>query len=492
MHLKSALRLALPLLLGLLLGPGLAAEASREAVREGLAGRLASRVSAAGLPQGRYGIAVIERGARPRVVYAHGHTLSLKPASVAKVLTAAAALDLLGPAHVFKTLVTARGELEADGTLVGDLVVHGTGDPNLSGRFHDGDATRLLAQFVGAVKEAGIRRVTGSLVLDDGLFDRDYFHPSWKASDRARWYGAGVAGLAFNDGCADLRVRGGKRAGARGTVEASSTLGPWQLESRVTTSPGGRPTVGGVWVRNESALRVQGRIPPKTTYTFSHPVPDPLRFFGGAFLRMLDREHVHVAGGVRVAEDRADRRQGTTSILRYGSALGPTLRVMNQRSQNFYAAMVFKAAGARVQGQGSWATGEQAVGEMLRRRGLDPKGQTRIVDGSGLSLDNRTSAATVARLLTMFEQDLLRGPALYASLAVPGGEGTLRKRLKRGDLPRRLHAKTGTLARSGVHAMAGYVDGKDDTPGYAFAILLNTSKGGRAFIDGIVEEIARP
>ena len=115
-----------------------------------------------------------------------------------------------------------------------------------------------------------------------------------------------------------------------------------------------------------------------------------------------------------------------------------------------------------------------------------------MVDGSGLSLDNRTTAATVARILVVFEEDLLRGPSLYASLAVPGKEGTLRKRLRGATLRERLHAKSGTLSRSGVHAMAGYVDGVKNEPGYAFAILLNTSKGGRALIDDLVREIAKP
>ena len=120
-----------------------------------LANALDARLRKANLEPQRYGVVVLTREARPRIVFARGHTQALIPASTAKVLTAAAALDLLSPCHVFTTTVTARGRLDETGTLHGDLVVHGTGDPNLSGRFHDDRPTYLLEGFALAVEQAG-------------------------------------------------------------------------------------------------------------------------------------------------------------------------------------------------------------------------------------------------------------------------------------------------------------------------------------------------
>jgi len=455
-----------------------------------LAHALETRLAKANLRLDRYGIVVLTREERPAIVFARGHTQALMPASTAKILTAATALDLLAPGHVFRTRVTARGRVDG-GVLHGDLVVHGSGDPNLSGRFHDDRPTYVLETFARAVAAAGIRRVAGSLVLDDGPFDRAYVHPTWTEGDRRRWYGAPVAGLAFNDSCADIVVRGGGREGAPASVVSPSTVGGWGLENKVKTVSTGRPTVGGIWIRGDSVLRVQGTIPKGQSYPFSHPVPDPLRFFAGAFLATLEREGVVVEQGARPARDAADRTPGALEIAQEESPLGTTLEVMNRRSQNFYASLVFKATGARLCGVGSWESGGRAVAEMLRRRGLDPEHETRIVDGSGLSAANRTTAATLARLLHTFDRDLLRGPVLYASLAVPGGDGTLSHRLRTRGLEERLHAKTGTLASRGVHALAGYVDGKDGEPGYTFAILLNGVPGGRELIDDLVVEMAR-
>jgi PBP4 family serine-type D-alanyl-D-alanine carboxypeptidase len=169
---------------------------------------------------------------------------------------------------------------------------------------------------------------------------------------------------------------------------------------------------------------------------------------------------------------------------------------MAKRSQNLYAALVFKACGAAREGRGTWESGSRAIEEALRRRGLSDGGKTVVVDGAGLAPTNRATASTVANLLLSLDADLLRGPLFHDSLAVPGEEGTLDDRLD--DVPSlrgRLHAKTGTLGRRGVHAMAGYVDGEAGRPGRCFAILVNQRawKGdARGLIDGLVRDLAAP
>jgi D-alanyl-D-alanine carboxypeptidase/D-alanyl-D-alanine-endopeptidase (penicillin-binding protein 4) len=467
------------------LGLGARAEAGRVV---DLAAALEARMRRCQVAADRVGIAVLELGKTPRVVFAQGHTQSLPTASVAKLFTAAAALDLLGPGHVFATTLTARGEVDGDGVLHGDLVVHGSGDPNLSGRLFGGAATHVLDRLAGAAREAGIRVVRGALVLDDAPFDRVAFHPDWRAGDRAKWYGAPVGGLSFNDSCVDLVVRGASRPGREAVVDAPATTGAWSLENRVETIASGDTVVHAAWGERD-VLSVVGKAPVRGSYSFSVPVPDPARFFGGAFARSLAAAGVRVEGGVRLARSEEDRRPGR-EVARHATALSTSLRVMNKRSQNFYAGCLFKACGAHLEGEGTWASGERAVAEMLRRRRLADEGRTTIVDGSGLSLKNQAAAATVALLLARFAADPLRGPLLRDSLAVPGEEGTLDDRYLAKDVRGRLRAKTGTLARSGVHALAGYLDGRGAHPGYAFAILVRSGAGARELMDGVVEEIA--
>lgn len=470
------------------------ASVAGEAAPVALAGRLEARLAKAGVPAEELGFAVVRLGASPRPVFARGEGRSLIPASVAKVFTAVAALDLLGPAYVFHTGLSARGAL-ARGVLKGDLVAHGTGDPNVSGRLTGGEPTEVLDALARRVSEAGVREITGDLVLDDGPFDREYVHPGWSDADRERWYGAPVAGLAFNDSCLDIVVRPAAQADARALLELPATSGSWSVQNLTATIEGRRHVVGATFSTAGEALQVRGTVALRGgPYTMQVPVPEPLSFFGGALRQRLEAQGVTLRGRVRPARDAADRAPGRMLGVQ-SSSLVDSLRVMNRRSQNFYAAQLFKAAGARHAGVGSWASGEAAVKEALVRRGLDDEGRTRIVDGSGLARENRTTAATLALLLAQVERDLLRGPLLHDSLAAPGEEGTLDDRLVTRHTQGRLRAKTGTLAQAGVHALAGYLEGRAGEPGLCFAVMVNKRswKGdARGLIDDLVGILAAP
>ncbi len=460
--------------------------------------RLAERVERARVRPGRIGVSVVSLDTA-QSVYEVDAALPLVPASVAKLATAAAALDLLGPGWRYETSIDARGDVDAaTGTLSGDLVVHGSGDPNLSRRLHDGEFLHPLRVLAEGVARAGIRRVTGALVLDDGPFDREGLHPSWSRSDLDDWYGAPVGGLSFNDNCVTVVVTGGGFVGGPAVVEAPATSGPWRLVGSVETAAGRRTEVGGMWLEGRTQLRVAGVIPPRAKYDFDTPVPDPLAFFGGALLQALRGQGVAVEGGAKPAATREDRARGRP-LASVSHGLAETLRVMDRRSQNFYASLVFKACGALREGSGSWASGERAVLDALARRRVADAG-LRVVDGSGLSRENRLSAGSLARLLASLDRDALRGPILRDSLAVPGEDGTLEKRFQDSSSRGRVHAKTGTLGRTGVHALAGYVDGRSGAAssapsrGFAFAILLNASPADgdpRDLIDDLVREIAR-
>jgi D-alanyl-D-alanine carboxypeptidase/D-alanyl-D-alanine-endopeptidase (penicillin-binding protein 4) len=437
------------------------------------------------MPDGTYGVCVIDL-ATGQPVCERGAGLPLVPASVAKVATAAAALDLLGPGWTYSTTLTAVGTLDAaTGVLAGSLVLHGSGDPNLSKRGNETEALYPLSRLARAAAAAGIRRTTGPLVLDDGPFDREVVHPGWSRSDLAAWYGAPVAGLAFNDACVTVRVRGGAEEGASASVVAPHTSGGWTLVNAVLTADVRRPDVGGLFLSDPRRLRVTGEVAPRCETEFDVPVPDPIAHAGGAMVEALRREGVTVAGH-RPAGGPADRVRGRP-LGAVENELLPTLRTMNRRSQNLYASLVFKACGAAREGTGSWASGERAVAETFARRGVagpPPK----VIDGSGLARDNRLAAGALARLLASFDGDVLRGAMLRDSLAAPGGDGTLHARLDTAAARERVRAKTGTLR--GVHALAGYVDGRGAAPGHAFAILLNRNPADGSAVD-LIDDVVR-
>ena len=116
------------------------------------------------------------------------------PASNEKLFTTAAFLDALGPDATLKTRVYTRGGDLRGGTLAGDLVIVGDGDPAFGtarfARAHDQPVTRV-SELARKVAAAGVKRIEGQVLADDTIFDRERY-ASVDVSP--------LSGLSFNDG----------------------------------------------------------------------------------------------------------------------------------------------------------------------------------------------------------------------------------------------------------------------------------------------------
>ncbi|MGE0191785.1 MAG: D-alanyl-D-alanine carboxypeptidase/D-alanyl-D-alanine-endopeptidase [Planctomycetota bacterium] len=485
------------LVLGLLLG-GLALVAAPAPgvvlAREGptgLGNAIKARLRKAAVPERGVGIVWAGRGHDSRWLQEDGADRRLIPASAAKIFTAAAILDLLGPGAQVLTTLDARGRIEG-GVLQGDLVVHGGGDPSLGDEPFQTSPLEVPDRFAAQVAAKGIRRVTGAVVVDDLLFDDDTRHATWTAEDRQAAYGAGIAALTLRRGCCHVLAKGADRVGAPAQLAASTGWGGAQVDNQVRTSASGRPALGARFDGNRLVLT--GEVPRGQSGAVEVPVPEPALLFAHAFAERLRAHGVTVDAAPRRARSAEDAAPGRTVAV-HAAPLAPLLEHMLVESDNVYASTLFKLAGAVVTGRGSWASGEVAVARMLERRGVerpDASGAfpTRILDGSGLSPANRTTAQALVDVLLSFDRDLVRGPLLRRALATSAAEGTMRKRLRDGSWAGRVHAKTGTLNDVRVRALAGYVDATDGRDGRVFAILLNGGVATHGVIDDVVRLLA--
>ena len=93
-----------------------------------------------------------------------------------------------------------------DGKLDGDIIIKGSGDPNISGRFFDGNVTAVPAYWADKIKKHGIQVVNGDIIADDSIFDREFVHSNWPKDQLSKWYCAPVSGLSFNDNCVDIII----------------------------------------------------------------------------------------------------------------------------------------------------------------------------------------------------------------------------------------------------------------------------------------------
>lgn len=424
------------------------------------------------------------------------------PASNQKLLVVCAALMELGVDFSYTTLLWSD-RTPSGGVLAGDLMVTGDGDPNISGRFADGDPTALLREWSRGLRRKGIRRVTGDLLVDDFHFDQERFLPTWKKDQWSRWYSAQIGALNLNDNCVDVTVIP-TAVGGLARYRISPYTAYVTVKNRCRTTRSGGLLIRLDRVRGTNEIVLSGRIPrgrqSVASAAWSGPVTihDPGLFLGTVLKETLEEEGVVVEGKVLRDRSRLPELSRREVFHRHTSPLARDLPVILQRSQNLHSEVLLKALGAARGGGGSVEGGAQVIRGLLERLEIPAPG-LEIADGSGFSPENRVAPLTLAHLLRHVSGEEFF-PLFLGSLAVAGESGTLRRRLRRAPVLGRVYAKTGSIA--GVSTLSGYVcrggerDGEDaagvEEP-WIFSLLVNGFPGGRgaSAAHALQEDVAR-
>lgn len=397
-------------------------------------------------------------------LFSHNADAPLIPASNLKLYTTASALWYLGPSFRFNTYLLATGPIR-NGVLEGDLVMYGTGDPTLSPRFW----TDLPAAFADTLTALGVREIRGAVVADASYFEGSGLGAGWAAAYSNALYAAPASALSISENIALLEVRPGSSAGSPAAIRLAPGDEGIGIENRVTTIASGRSSVRVNRSSYAGPLVVEGRISLRSgPIRWSVPVSDPPRFAASALRAALETRGVAVTGGVRTNPDPVNSAVSRRSL--FAPALGggspirvlaihtsppllDILEVINKQSNNFLAEQVLRTVGRVARGSGSVAGGEVAVAHFSRRvAGLD-SGRIHLVDGSGLSPLNRTSARAMADVLLKVA-GLPIGDTFRETLPQTGAPGGLR-RMVGTDADGRVWAKTGTINQ--VSALSGYV-----------------------------------
>jgi len=246
-----------------------------------------------------------------------------------------------------------------------------------------------------------------------------------------------------------IRARGVRRIDGR-------VLGDERYLDSRRDAPGWKHSFLGIESRPLSALSVLGAV--------QRGANGSAAAASEALVKALERRGVVVTGrpGARRAPPDAVSVAYDVSL-----PLADVVRHMNQESDNFYAETILKDLGAIVDGQGTTAAGSEVVTTALGDAGV-PLSGVRVVDGSGLSLDDRQTSAALVAILRAGAADPDIRDAFVGSLSVAGESGTLEDRLAGRPTRGRVVAKTGTT--DAACALAGYVGNR-----YVFAIVENGS-----------------
>ncbi|MEX0868981.1 MAG: D-alanyl-D-alanine carboxypeptidase/D-alanyl-D-alanine-endopeptidase [Nitriliruptoraceae bacterium] len=398
-----------------------------------------------------WSIVVLDESGNVR--FAHDATRGLLPASTLKIVTAAAAVTALGPDATFVTRVEAQAP-PTDGTVIGDLALVGGWDPTLATdafsrwAYPDRPAARL-AQLADRIVAAGVDRVTGGVVATARPDSAERLAPGWPERYLDDLDARYNTGLTIDAG---LRVEYQWPEGAEPPSVAPSGTND-------DTSPQPDKVIASLSLYPElrAALELD---------------------------ELLRARGVDIGARPRRARSPAPPRQEIARLV------SPPLRAMVENfvrtSDNHLADTVFRALGVAQFDDASWEAGGAATRDALHELGVDLAG-SEVVDGSGLSRDNRLSARTLADV----DQRMWVGDhagTWKGALAVAGESGTLRRRLTGSVAEGRFQGKTGSLRD--VMAISGAIDGS--TRRLHVAVIINDVSGtdrqlARAAIDRTLE-----
>jgi D-alanyl-D-alanine carboxypeptidase/D-alanyl-D-alanine-endopeptidase (penicillin-binding protein 4) len=402
------------------------------------------------------------------ILYARNQNKGFMPASNMKLFTTATALARLGADFRYETRIAYQGELDAAGTLHGDVIIIGSGDPSISGRYSRYLGTRfttddILDRWVDAFTSAGICKIEGNIIGDDDIFVDDAYGDTWEIGYIQDWYAAPSDGLSMNDNCYDLTITPAQIVGAPATIQILPLPSYNPVSDDVITTASGAKRFISFW-RNPygNAVSFKGLMPlgAKPYREFASVYNGTL--YAATLLRnKLIQRGIAVSGEAKDIDDFPDKKSrfhpDRYQLIHshFSPPISKIITIINKPSQNFYADMLLKTLGARFKGEGSFRKGADALRQFLGEIGVPAVQQFDMHDGSGLSRKNLVQPRqTVALLRHMMRRP--DGMVFYDSLPIAGVDGTIRWRMR------------GTAAEGNVHAKTGYIDRARALSGYVF------------------------
>jgi serine-type D-Ala-D-Ala carboxypeptidase/endopeptidase (penicillin-binding protein 4) len=409
----------------------------------------------AGVPASAVGVYVHEIGAlRPSL--AVNADVAMNPASVMKLVTTFAGLELLGPAYTWQTVIYAHGKLES-GLLKGDLVIKGYGDPKLD--------LENFWSLVYRLRQTGLQKITGDLVLDHSHYDIPREDPGAFDGQPYRTYNILPEALLINYRTTTLHLMPQpSHNSVRVVVEPASDTLFLQNDLKLTRSRCGdwrHLLDADILLDQDNSSRVMVKL--NGTYSLhcgkrSYPLGlhDSSMYTFDLFKSLWEQQGGELHGSV-VIDDEAPN--GLTPLKVYESPpLAEIIRGINKYSNNIAARQLYLTLGTasatfRNPPPATLSKSESVIKQWLASRQLNFP-ELVIENGSGLSRKERISANHMGKLLlAAFQSPVM--PEFIASMPIASVDGTMRDRLSNTAVSGLAHMKTGAL--NNVRALAGYM-----------------------------------
>lgn len=417
-------------------------------------------------------------------LYSYDELRQLTPASVLKVATTAAALELLGEEYRFPTSLEYTEDI-ADGVLKGDLYIKGSGDPSLGSAHLVIDRNNFtleqaafIPRWIDALKKAGICRINGRIIADETIFDAEGISPKWLQEDIGSYYGAGSYGLNIFDNQYHLYLASGAAGEIPRIIGSEPEMPFLRFHNNLKAAAVATDSafiIGGPYAADRY---LYGVIPAnQNRRTIKGDIPDPPLFLARYLTERIEQAGIPVekeATTIRnLWQDLGKGKEKQHLVTTFSPALRELAGITNKRSHNLYADALLKTIGSAYQPENgeiisSFGKGVKEMSAFWSEKGLDTS-SLQIFDGSGLSATDKVSTLLITDILVYMATQSAKSEVFIQSFPLAGQEGTVSNFLKGTSLQGRARLKSGGMSR--VRSYAGYIskDGKE----YAVTVIVN-------------------
>ena len=444
-----------------------------------LQGEIAAHLAQPRFSGALWGVKIVSLDTGKTLFESHADRL-LSPASNCKLFTGALALDRFGGDYRIATPIYATARPNRSGTIHGDLIIVGHGDPTWNARRFGTNFWDIFEPFVSALTNAGVRRVTGGLIADATCFRGEPTASSLMIDDFQNGECPYISALTINDGLAQVRVTAGADVGAPCRLTRMQPDSDLVISNcAVTVSSNGAPHIEYYMPFGERLVYVFGQLPlGDASERLDIPDLEPARWFGVALKDALARHGIKISGQVRPVTWPQNLILNTNRAVKIGDVFSPPLRevvrLYLKPSQNLENDMMLAHVGetTRTVDALPWRTSEHlglaALHQFLATNGL-PANEVRFDEGSGLSNNNLATANSLVALLQFMATNRW-AQDFENALPIAGVDGTLRRRMTNAPAAGNVRAKTGTL--HWANSLSGYVTTAAGEK-LAFSLMLN-------------------
>ena len=415
------------------------------------------------LPNGMSSLTVLD-GKTGQLIFGGNEAIGLPTASTMKVITSITALDLLGPDYRYTTKLAYTGDIDSLGTLHGDILIIGSGDPTLgSERYAETKAENILNKWVYSIRHAGINNIAGSVIADDRYLNGYDAPPTWTWEDMGNYYGAGISGLNWQENKVGIRFSAtnvGKPTFISGTSDPLP--GVHLINEVITGANGSGDQVYAFAAPYTNSIFLRGSYGRDLKKSVEIALPDPALALAQQLTDALADSHIQI-DSIATTGKRLDY-QGI-AIAKPSQELdvhqSPTLAQivywLNKKSINLYAEALLKSFGMISQNTNSSEKSASLLGKYWGQKLHIANSELQIKDGSGLSPQNRVTTQAMAKIM-YYAQSRPWFVDFQKSLPVINGTSM----------------KSGTIG--GVLGYTGYQSNKAGQD-FVFSLLVNNYTG---------------